>query len=243
MRFWWMRRLLAPTPGEPGGNPAGEPAAPKSTDPAPEPKPEPAPADPKKDDSPKDPKLAEARADAIKERKRRQDLETKLEELTAQGAEFKKGLAKLLGIGDEDDPKKAAETAVKERDHYKSQAEKTLIFSALISEAVKAGSHDPEAAAALASRSELKVNLETGQVEGAAEAMAALIKDKPYLIKTASTPKNPPAGGTPPAADPSGSGLTQEQYDKLKADAKADPRAMRAFEKALPKARELKLKL
>lgn len=242
MPKWWLIRFYSPEPSDSAGKPAGEPADGKDKKPDPAktqdsgPKPSDKPGEPADD-----PRVKEAREEAIKERKARQELADKVKKMEADTKTFQDTLLKAMGKGPDDDPKTAAENAVKDRDKYRGLAEATLLNSAVIAEAVKQGSHDPEAVAALINRSELKVDLEASKVEGVSEAVKALLKAKPYL---ASKPPAPPAGGSPAGGDADPKGISQKEWDELKAAAKAgDPMALLQVEKKLAEARKLGLKL
>lgn len=108
----------------------------------------------------------------------------------------------------------AAEAAkLKEQGEYKTLAEKQAeeikalkdgqrageIRTAVLLEASKAGIADPNDALKLADLS--RVEFGEGGVTGVAEAVAALVKAKPYLVKT-DTPAQPNIGASNPAGGP-----------------------------------------
>ncbi len=70
--------------------------------------------------------------------------------------------------------------AVKERDNAVGRAERALIRSAVVAEAAKQGAVDPDAVAALVDRTDLVI--EEDRVEGAEEAVRALLAAKSYLL-------------------------------------------------------------
>lgn len=122
-----------------------------------------------------------------------------------------------------EDAQAAEATKLKEQGEYKTLAEKQAeeikalkdgqrageIRSAVLLEASKAGIADPADALKLADLS--KVDLGEGGVTGAAEAVAALIKAKPYLVKS-DKGAAPDIGTSNPAGGP---GLTARDLEKM----------------------------
>ena len=90
--------------------------------------------------------------------------------------------------------KAALEQTIKDRD---TAIVEQAIRSSVESAAAKAGVVDPEAAYLLINQSEL--DYEDGKVAGVDKALKTLLKDKPYLVKSDTTPPppDPGSGGTP----------------------------------------------
>jgi len=86
----------------------------------------------------------------------------------------------------------------KERDEARNKYSTAVTDNAIMAEAAKAGIQDLDAAKKLLDRTGVKIN-DDGSVSGVAEAVAALIKDKPYLTTKVQKPvgsgTNPPGGG------------------------------------------------
>lgn len=80
-----------------------------------------------------------------------------------------------------------------------AQATESAIHSAVLAAAAKAGIADPEDAYQLANLSGIKMG-DDGKVAGADDVVAALVKAKPYLVKT--TNGAPFTGATNPATGP-----------------------------------------
>jgi len=214
MRF---SRLLNPNPGEPGSSaagdqtkPAGDPAAPAKKS---EVKPEA--AAPEKET---DPRVAEARTEAIQERKKRQALEEKIKTLETKGLEDMKKIRVALGMeGSDDDPAKAAESARAERAAMETKYKSSIIRSAVVSLAQKKGAIDPEAVFHLGDFSKVLVNLGGERAEGVEEIVDQVLKDRAYLL---GTKPSLPAGGSPPASDPTPGKLAVDDIKALMAKAR-----------------------
>lgn len=86
----------------------------------------------------------------------------------------------------------------KERDEARGQYTNAVTDNAIMAEAAKAGISDLDAAKKLIDRTNVKVN-EDGTVSGVAEAIAQLVKDKPYIttkpVKPVGSGTNPPGVG------------------------------------------------
>lgn len=86
----------------------------------------------------------------------------------------------------------------KERDEARNKYSTAVTDNAIMAEAAKVGIQDLDAAKKLLDRSGVKIS-EDGTVSGVAEAIAALIKEKPYLTtkiqKSVGSGTNPPGGG------------------------------------------------
>lgn len=86
----------------------------------------------------------------------------------------------------------------KERDEWKGKFTSSLADNAIMAEAAKAGISDLDAAKKLIDRTNVKIN-EDGTVTGVAEAIAQLVKDKPYIttkpVKPVGSGTNPPGTG------------------------------------------------
>jgi hypothetical protein len=90
------------------------------------------------------------------------------------------------------------EKAVRERDAALTRAQNSIVRSAVISAASRAGAVDPEAVAALLPRDELVI--EGDEVLGVEEAVKTLLAKKPYLrSQGAAKAGTEIAGGTAPA--------------------------------------------
>lgn len=136
-----------------------------------------------------DPRVAEARDEAIKERKKRQDTEKELADAKkllkdAEDADLKKkgdleGLVKKL----EGDLEKATNSATQKN----SALEKRVIQTELKVLAQAAGIIDPRDVA-LADLKDVK--LDGDDVSGAKEAIEALKKDRPHLFKPVESDKD-----------------------------------------------------
>lgn len=103
-----------------------------------------------------------------------QDLKGKADELDALRAQSQTAEEKLRG---------QHERAVRERDAAMQRAERSLIRSAVVAAASAQGAVDADAVAALVDRTDLVI--EDDRVEGAEEAVRALLAAKPYLVDKA----------------------------------------------------------
>lgn len=103
----------------------------------------------------------------------------------------------------------AAQTAANDR----------ILRSELKAEAVKAGMVDLDGLK-LADLSKVKLNAETGDVEGATELMAELKKAKPYLFGAAGSTSNPSAQPPKPGEQKrkAATEMTKEEYAAARAD-------------------------
>lgn len=88
------------------------------------------------------------------------------------------------------------------RAQAETQRTQQLLRTQVISAAAKAGLNDPEDAVRMLDTSEMTV-ADNGTVEGLEQALAALLKAKPYLIKSTSGTISPtnPAGGQQRTSD------------------------------------------
>lgn len=100
--------------------------------------------------------------------------------------------------------REAKEAAERQAKAAAEQAKHALIRAALMTEAARAGFADPQDAIRLADTSEIEVK-DDGTVTGAKEAVEALAKAKPYLVRSGGaggTGGGNPPRGTQPVNDP-----------------------------------------
>jgi phage I-like protein len=109
----------------------------------------------------------------------------------------------------------AAAKAERERDEARQRAQDTLIRAAFIEEASKAGVANPGDAYRLADLSSVSIDEETGQVEGAEEAVAALV-DAGRLPMTGKQPAPSLNGGAGSGARPGTPTLSDEEMATAK---------------------------
>ena len=102
------------------------------------------------------------------------------------------------------------------RAQAETQRTQQLLRTQVISAAAKAGLNDPEDAVRMLDTSEMTV-ADDGTVDGLEQALGALLKAKPYLIKSTSGTISPtnPAGGQ---QRPSDERLRQELFGTRKSD-------------------------
>lgn len=128
----------------------------------------------------------------------------------AQDAEEKRKTDEEKRLKEQGDFKDLAEKREQEIADLKASQRQDKINTAVTLEAAKAGIADPADAMKLADLSKVAVG-EDGAVSGVAEAIADLVKAKPYLVK--STPSAPPKiGATNPGSGPS---LTAADLKKM----------------------------
>lgn len=115
----------------------------------------------------------------------------------------------------EDRAKKAAEEGEAKGKEAETKAEQRVIRAELKAAAIKAGMVDLDGLK-LADLSAVKLNPETGEVEGAEALMESLKKSKPYLFGAAhsSTPGTPPNPKTPEAKK--ATEMSREEYEKAR---------------------------
>lgn len=147
--------------------------------------------------------LREVRAEAKKWRLKLRDQEKKNEELAEKLAKFDKmeqTLKKLTGADPDTngDMEAAIAQTQAEMQATKTQAKSALLKSAFIAKAAEKSIIDPHRVFRMIDSGDerLSVDLKTGEVDGIDEVVADLIKEAPYLIKTADGAA-PPATGTP----------------------------------------------
>ncbi|QMV33439.1 hypothetical protein 8G_00007 [Ralstonia phage Hyacinthe] len=118
----------------------------------------------------------------------------------------------------EDRARKAAEEGEAKGKEAETKAEQRVIRAELKALAIKAGMVDLDGLK-LADLSAVKLNPETGEVEGAEALMESLKKSKPYLFGAAhsSTPGNPPNPKTSEAKK--ATEMTDEEYKAARAGA------------------------
>lgn len=116
------------------------------------------------------------------------------------------------------DPPPAAPSEVEqERDGLLSQIQRMREDAALLVAATAAGFIDPADALPLVNRDSLAID-DNGAVTGAQEAMAALVKAKPHLVKQKAPPYGGAAnpGGAAPGKENLGVQLAKGQAEQLK---------------------------
>lgn len=113
------------------------------------------------------------------------------------------------------------EARLKEMEQKYSAAESRLrdssLSMAVTNEAIRYEVVDPEAVVKLIDRSSLEYDTDTNQWNGVDEAVAALIEDKPYLVKKADAPPPPPKPTDAAPANPARrrTRLTREALAKM----------------------------
>lgn len=119
----------------------------------------------------------------------------------------------------EEAAKKAKEEADAKISAAQTAANDRILRSELKAEAIKAGMVDLDGLK-LADLSKVKLNAETGEVEGAAELMVELKKAKPYLFGAAGSTSNP--GAQPPKPGDQklkpATEMTKEEYAAARAN-------------------------
>ena len=115
----------------------------------------------------------------------------------------------------EDRARKAAEEGEAKGKEAETRAEQRVIRAELKAAALKAGMVDLDGLK-LADLSAVKLNPETGEVEGAEALMETLRKSKPYLFGAAhsSTPGDPPKPGKQEAKK--ATEMSREEYEKAR---------------------------
>lgn len=114
-----------------------------------------------------------------------------------------------------------------ERDQYKEQYEKLkgIVENQMLDWAIavekKYDWHDFEAVRAFINRSDIRLDLDNGKVEGLDLELKRIAKEKPYLLKQKADDgqdgKQPPAAGTPNSGShPFGGSSQQRETDKRK---------------------------
>jgi len=161
-------------------------------------------------------------AEVAQERKKRQALESQIVELKKKDEEFRKNLLAALdpNAADDSDPAEIARVANERAASLEARAKSALLRSALTAAAAREGATDPaDIFLILSGKDGIEVDLDTGEVKGAAEAVAELKKNKAYLFKGPAA--SPPGGGTPPGSDPDPNAPKNADLEDLKKRAAA----------------------
>lgn len=121
-----------------------------------------------------------------------------------------------------------ADRVASERDSYKQKYEKLkeLMSTSYLDNAIRGQTkfdfHDTEAVRAFLDQSKIRLDLDTGQIDGLDEQLRKIAKDKPYLVKQ---PENagggdgftpPPGPNTGTGSHPYGGSARQSVTDKQK---------------------------
>lgn len=141
------------------------------------------------------------RRENAKYRTRAKELEEKLKEMPDKDSIINEV---LKGLGIDPDPEKRAEQQIEEA-RSKAQEAEARANERLIKAEVKAacselGIVDPDAAFALMDKESVTLK-DDGEVEGVKEALAALIKAKPYLVAQKGNVGGPSNPGSPEPDD------------------------------------------
>lgn len=167
-------------------------------------------------------RIGDLEAELDKERKDRIRMKRELDKRDAE----KSKAAEQAELGD-------AEVEA-ERDRYKQQYEqlKAVVETQMLDWAIaidkKYDWHDAEAVRAFINKSDIRLDLDNGKIEGLDLELKRIAKEKPYLMKAATNSQkqqdqqqNPPAAGTPNSGShPFGGSAQQRETDKQKIAAK-----------------------
>lgn len=205
-----------------------DPAAPVATPPAVPPVTTPAPADP-----PADKTFTQADLERIVgERLGRQKAQfADYDDIKAKAAKLDE--IEKANLTETERLKADLEAAQQTATTATERAQNALINAAVIAEAAKAGAINPQAVAKLLDKTSLTVG-DDGQVEGAAEAVTALLEAEQYLVGP-STPNPGPGGGGPRNTPPAGD-LNQQITEATKAGQWAEVDALNAKKLAAARA-------
>lgn len=181
--------------------------------PNPAPNPNPAPSDPGKGgqgdfDTSKlsDEQLAKVLEDErVWKTKRLQDLREKAKK--ADEYDRNKSKEEEERLAKEKKHEELAALREKERDEARNKYSTAVTDNAIMAEAAKAGITDLDAAKKLIDRTNVKIN-DDGSVSGVAEAIAQLVKDKPYIV---AKQQKPVGSGTNPTDSGDQSEFTMTQ--------------------------------
>lgn len=136
-------------------------------------------------EAPKTLTLTQEQLDAIISERALRETRTKFadyDELKAKAAEFDK--AKEAEKTELEKAQAAREKAEAKAKEAEARANATLVRAAIMTEAATQGAVDPEVVTALLA-GDATITVENDTVKGAKEAVKALLKDKPYLVKAA----------------------------------------------------------
>ncbi len=151
------------------------------------------------DDSALDPTIAALMKDpdgiaALRKAKQDANAEAKGYRLKLEAREKAENEAKEKALKEQGQFKELAESAKAETEKVKASFQKRLVDLTLKNEAIAQGSIDPDLVVLAVDRAGIKVSDDLESVEGAKEAVAALIKTKPHLF----TPPDPKGGRPAP---------------------------------------------
>lgn len=189
--------------------PSGEPTPPN-------PPSNPPPSPPPSDDDPSKWDPERAKNTILAQRQAEKDLKEKLRLAEAENEAFKKEKKEKeeAELSEADRAKKEAEEAKAEAAKAKADLVEATIRGEVIKECNTLNIIDSDVALALLNRE--KIKLEDGKATGVKEALEALIKDKPYLVKPA-----PGSGGVPPLPPSKEGGPSKEQLEAASAATKS----------------------
>lgn len=191
--------VLFNSEGEGGGAPAPAPTQPQ---PAPE---------PHRPNGYSAEFVRDLREEAKAHRLKAKDLETQLESFASKLTQKEKDAEAAIAAAKADFDKTLSET--------RTAGEQRVIRAELKAEAIKAGMIDLDGLK-LADLEKVKLNPETGEVEGAGDLLADLKKSKPYLFgapKGTSNPEDPPKPGQTEAKH--ATKMNRDEYAAAKAAA------------------------
>lgn len=123
-----------------------------------------------------------------------------------------------------------SDRVVQERDSYKQKYEKLkdLMSTSYIDNAImrqtKFDFHDTEAVRAFLDQSKIRLDLDTGKIDGLDEQLRKIAKERPYLVRqpeSQSAPNNfTPPPGPSTGSHPYGGTVSQKETDKRKLGSK-----------------------
>lgn len=124
-----------------------------------------------------------------------------------------------------------SDRVVQERDSYKQKYEKLkdLMSTSYIDNAIlrqsKFDFHDTEAVRAFLDQSKIRLDLDTGKIDGLDEQLRKIAKERPYLVRqpeeqSASTSFIPPPGPATGTGNRPGGTVSQKETDKRKLGSK-----------------------
>ena len=123
-----------------------------------------------------------------------------------------------------------SDRVVQERDSYKQKYEKLkeLMSTSYLDNAImrqeKFAFHDSEAVRAVLDQSKIRLDLDTGKIDGLEEQLRKIAKERPYLVKQPEDHSGPttfvPPGGPITGSHPYGGTVAQQETDKRKLGSK-----------------------
>jgi len=175
-------------------------------------------------------------------------LQEQLDAMQAEQAEQKKRFAKALGLeGAEGDDEELVKKAQEKAAASEQKAKNALAQAVILNLATQANFHNPERAYKLLDQTDIEVDLDTGDVKGAKEAVEKMAKDDPWLVKPAGdsakpTSPNLTTGGGNPPADQAGGASHEEAMKKIMEEAKKFKDPIRASTFIFAEKRKLGIK-